>query len=631
MDILLQAEKYIPLYPQLLRLKEDLFVAEISIESTPSGADISVMDYADANESDSSHWLLLGRAPFKTTMVPRGYYRVRAVKDGFATVERAIGIGGAGGTIQIRLHSGKDTPPGMVWVPGITGGGRGTGQAFPTVIPQEAPEFWLDQHEVTNKEFEEFVHSGGYLKNEYWKNTFVKDGRPLSWEEAMKAFQDATGKPGPATWELGSYTESKADFPVGGVSWYEAAAYCEFAGKSLPTVYHWFRAIGLGSAFDGDALKLSNFSRKGPVAVRSSGALGAFGTYDMGGNMKEWALNPTGELRYILGGGWNEPPYQIGRPDARRPLDRESTFGIRCAKYPSPLPEAFLGPVPFADRDRRKDKPVDDQTYRIYLSLHSYDKTALKPTVESVSEDSPYWRKEKISYRAAYGDETINANLYLPKGATSPYQVVIYFGGTNTLTQKTYDDEAASLDFGFIIRSGRAVLYPVYKGTFERGPGAYYHQLGQPDRWREMNLQWSKDLGRSIDYLETRPDIDVSKLAFLGGSMGAAMSPRLIAVEPRIKAALLFLGGSFEKVPPEVDSWNFAPRVKIPVLMVNGKDDFLFPLESSQIPLFRALGTPEKDKKHVLYEGGHGWDTGTRLLVIKDALDWLDRYLGPVK
>ena len=68
------------------------------------------------------------------------------------------------------------------------------------------------------------------------------------------------------------------------------------------------------------------------------------------------------------------------------------------------------------------------------------------------------------------------------------------------------------------------------------------------------------------------------------------MSPRLIAVEPRFKAALLFSGGTFEKVSPEVDAWNFAPRVKIPVLMLNGKDDFRFPLETSQQPLFQALG-----------------------------------------
>jgi len=144
-----------------------------------------------------------------------------------------------------------------------------------------------------------------------------------------------------------------------------------------------------------------------------------------------------------------------------------------------------------------------------------------------------------------------------------------------------------------------------------------------------MNLQWSKDLGRVIDYLETRKDIDSSKLAFLGNSLGSAMSPRLIAVEPRFKAAVLFSVGTFEIVAPEVDAWNFAPHVKIPFLMLNGKDDFRFPLETSQQPLFKAIGTPEKDKRLVLYDGGH--DTVTRLDAVKEALDWLDRYLGPVK
>jgi dienelactone hydrolase len=144
-----------------------------------------------------------------------------------------------------------------------------------------------------------------------------------------------------------------------------------------------------------------------------------------------------------------------------------------------------------------------------------------------------------------------------------------------------------------------------------------------------MNLQWSKDLGRAIDYLETRKDIDVSRLAFLGISLGAAMGPRLIAVEPRFKAAVLFSGGTFEKVAPEVDAWSFAPRVTIPLLMLNGEDDFRFPLETSQQPLYKALGTPDKDKDLILYDGGH--DTVTRFDAIKRALDWLDRYLGQVK
>jgi eukaryotic-like serine/threonine-protein kinase len=186
-----------------------------------------------------------------------------------------------------------------------------------------------------------------------------------------------------------------------------------------------------------------------------------------------------------------------------------------------------------------------------------------------------------------------------------------------------------ALAFEFVIRSGRAVVVPAYKGTLERGPSEYYHQLGQPARWTEMNLQWSKDLGRTLDYLETRPEFDVNKFAFMGLSMGAAMGPRLLAVEPRFKAALLFSVGTWEKVPPEVDPWNFAPRLKIPVLMLNGRDDFRFPLETSQRPLFRAIGTPEKDKRLVLYDGGH--DTITRLDAVKEGLDWLDRYLGPVK
>ena len=68
----------------------------------------------------------------------------------------------------------------------------------------------------------------------------------FSWQEAMEEFRDATRRPGPAGWQLGTYPEAADDLPVGGVSWYEAAAYAEFAGKSLPTVYEWFAAAGVG-------------------------------------------------------------------------------------------------------------------------------------------------------------------------------------------------------------------------------------------------------------------------------------------------------------------------------------------------------------------------------------------------
>src|SRR5438067_13601483 len=100
-------------------------------------------------------------------------------------------------------------------------------------------DFWIDRYEVTNREYKKFVDAGAYQKREFWKQPFERGGRVLSWQEAMALLRDATGRAGPSTWELGTYPADQADFPVSGVSWYEAAAYAAYTGKSLPTVYHW--------------------------------------------------------------------------------------------------------------------------------------------------------------------------------------------------------------------------------------------------------------------------------------------------------------------------------------------------------------------------------------------------------
>jgi dienelactone hydrolase len=121
----------------------------------------------------------------------------------------------------------------------------------------------------------------------------------------------------------------------------------------------------------------------------------------------------------------------------------------------------------------------------------------------------------------------------------------------------------------------------------------------------------------------------VTRLALYGLSAGASNSVRMAAVEPRVKVVVLSSGGVIGNELPEVNSWNFAPRVTIPVLMLNGRDDFLFPVESNQKALFRALGTKEPDKKHVLFDGGHR-NLVTRPDLIGEMLDWFDRYLGPV-
>ena len=120
----------------------------------------------------------------------------------------------------------------------------------------------------------------------------------------MALFRDATGRPGPATWELGTYVAGQEDYPVAGVSWYEAAAYARWAGKSLPTLYHWSRAAD--QRLSGDVVPASNFSGKSLIRAGASGGITRGGTVDMAGNVKEWCLTAAGEERYILGGAWNE-------------------------------------------------------------------------------------------------------------------------------------------------------------------------------------------------------------------------------------------------------------------------------------------------------------------------------------
>jgi hypothetical protein len=100
-------------------------------------------------------------------------------------------------------------------------------------------------------------------------------------------------------------------------------------------------------------------------------------------------------------------------------------------------------------------------------------------------------------------------------------------------------------------------------------------------------------------------------------------------LESRLKVSVLMGAGLYvPKSRPEVDQINFAPRVTIPTLMIDGRYDFLFPRETSQEPLFHLFGTPKEHKRLAHFEGGH---FVPRHHLIKETLDWLDRYLGPVQ
>jgi dienelactone hydrolase len=316
-------------------------------------------------------------------------------------------------------------------------------------------------------------------------------------------------------------------------------------------------------------------------------------------------------------------------PDAQSPFLRTANIGFRCVKYIEleSVPKAALHPMPSARRDLTKEKPVSDQVFQAYRRMYSYDKTPLNASVESLASGEEDWKLERITYAAPYGNERAIAYLLLPTKAKPPFQTVLFFPGSTALLLRTFSlYTTAALDA--VLRSGRAVLYPVYKGTYERGDGMESDVANETSNWRDHVIMWEKDASRALDYAETRPELDHNRVAYYGYSWGAELGGLIPAVEPRIKVCILAKGGlDFKRSLPEVDVINFVSHVKQPVLMLNGRYDFFFPLESNQKPFYRLLGSVKDQKKHLLYETGHDLP---RNELIKEMLNWLDQYLGPV-
>jgi serine/threonine protein kinase/dienelactone hydrolase len=612
---------------------------DYSVATTPAGAEVWCREYTATNQA----WRRLGRTPIEKVTLARCMYRWRFEKEGFATRECVGDKESFAGAVDVRLRQ-MGEAEGMAWI------GPGPNfvhtEDFTRMAAIFVPEFLMDQHEVTNERFKRFVDQGGYQNPQYWKELrFVKDGRELAWAEAMQEFRDRTGQPGPATWQGGTYPPGQEEYPVCGVSWYEAMAYARFAGKSLPSVHHWDRAACLGESQV--IVPLSNLGpeSQGLAPVGHYLGMGHTGLGDVAGNVREWCLNATdnsGEARYILGGSWNEPTYVFAEKAARSAWNRAAENGFRGAQFlpgETAAPAALFGPLPLpAWRDYSQLSPLADEEFAALRSMYRYDRRPLNATVEGIDDSSLFWRKEKLSFDAAYGGDRVIAHLFLPKTGKPPYQTVIFFPGVDAVSSPAFTGLPYGSFTEYIVNSGRALLFPIYYGTYER-PAArgrvwtMSSVIETPWAYRDWMVHTVKDLARCIDFLETRRDLDRERMAYYGVSHGAILGPVMLAIEDRVKTGVLAIGGLVPiTMPRHFDMALYAQRVQAPVLMVNGTEDPLVPLMASAQPMYELLHQANEQTTLTLYAGGHGVLEGLFGQQIRqDVLTWLDRYLGPVE
>jgi sulfatase modifying factor 1 len=230
--------------------------------------------------------------------------------------------------------------------------------------------FWIDQTEVTNQLFSSFVRVTGYRTNaEKQGSSYVHDSSSTlnvigaDWQHPAGPGSDILGK---------------ENHPVIHVSWNDAAAYCEWADRRLPTEAEWEKAASWndltqekyvypwGNDFNGSNVNFCDknctliwtdknsddgFAGIAPVRSFPNGA-SPYGAYDMEGNVWEWTADwydvyPGGDssistdfgqrFRVMRGGAWSEDVRLIGyivnttyrfRID---PTVNTDYFGFRCA------------------------------------------------------------------------------------------------------------------------------------------------------------------------------------------------------------------------------------------------------------------------------------------------------------
>ena len=377
-------------------------------------------------------------------------------------------------------------------------------------------DYWIDRLEVTNRRIQGVRGSRRIPQTRLLAGTIHRGRRIRIVGEGDREISRCDGTAGAGDVEVWNLRRWTGKSSRGRCELVRGVGVRRVRGKSLPTMYHWYRAAALGRF--ADILAISNFDGKGPRSRRHAGRCGPVRHLRHGGQREGVVLDRgTATNDPFSAAGWDEPRYMFADYDAKGPFERAADYGFRLMTYIRPLPAPVAGEVRIGTfvADGRNQTPVGDDIFAVYRSLYAYDRAPLNAVIEATEEtktsgQANHHLRCRIRRRAACARISSCPDTCRRLTRRSSFFLAATHSfcdraGTCRSPPKISWSRAGGR---YSIRSTRACT----SGTWRKAWGQ------RPDGIHESH---GRDLGRAIDYLETRQDIDRDRLAFYGVSAGA--------------------------------------------------------------------------------------------------------------
>ncbi len=432
-----------------------------------------------------------------------------------------------------------------------------------------------------------------------------------------------TGRPGPSTWEAGDYPEGQDDYPVSGVSWYEAAAYAEFAGKALPTVDHWgarraSRRMRSPSSTSRSTLTLVEQLRERTCSRRQHAG------HELLRDVRHAGERPGVVLQRIrrtaarsAAWAWNDARYNYDLVAEVPPFDRDPSNGFRCARYldPDGIPAAAF--EPFAGYPASRD--YLPETARLGRSLHRSSWT-VSPTTQRISTSAPTEtttrprldpgegeHRRRLRRRAA-SDIPLHSEARppaVPGRRLLPRLRPVHDarGTAEQLRARACSTSSSRAGGSSFSRSTRGR----WSETTRNRLGPRSDETLATRRCADYMIKVVKDFTQSARLPRDAETSTARRSASTASAKAGSGRPSSLAVggtgDSR-PGSVTWAGFTTAAQLPVADPFNYVTRVNVPVLMLNGRYDTNLTLKEDVEPMFRLLGTSgEGQEAHPVRDG----------------------------